>query len=92
VDKVSYVQGFEPWGWVVGSGIYVDDLQRSGASCRGGGHRRIAAMLLAGYLFLSFYRVMDGGLRETPAPPARHDRRRPHHLADALGQRRGRRS
>ena len=24
VDKVSYVQGFEPWGWVIGSGIYVD--------------------------------------------------------------------
>lgn len=26
VDKVSYVQGFVPWGWVVGSGLYVDDL------------------------------------------------------------------
>jgi methyl-accepting chemotaxis protein len=26
VDKVSYVQGFAPWGWVVGSGLYVDDL------------------------------------------------------------------
>jgi hypothetical protein len=34
VDKVSYVQGFEPWGWVIGSGIYVDDLyRRSGATC-----------------------------------------------------------
>ncbi|MFN3616932.1 MAG: methyl-accepting chemotaxis protein [Aquabacterium sp.] len=27
VDKVSYVQGFAPWGWVVGSGLYIDDLQ-----------------------------------------------------------------
>ena len=26
VAKISYVQGFEPWGWVIGSGIYVDDL------------------------------------------------------------------
>ena len=26
VEKISYVQGFEPWGWVVGSGLYVDDL------------------------------------------------------------------
>ncbi|MDO8934015.1 MAG: cache domain-containing protein [Rhodocyclaceae bacterium] len=26
VMKVSYVQGFEPWGWIVGSGIYVDDV------------------------------------------------------------------
>ena len=26
VPKISYVQGFEPWGWVVGTGIYVDDV------------------------------------------------------------------
>ena len=26
VLKVSYVKGFEPWGWIVGSGIYLDDL------------------------------------------------------------------
>jgi methyl-accepting chemotaxis protein len=26
VDKVSYVKGFAPWGWVIGSGIYVDDV------------------------------------------------------------------
>jgi methyl-accepting chemotaxis protein len=25
--KLSYVQGFAPWGWVVGSGIYVDDVE-----------------------------------------------------------------
>jgi methyl-accepting chemotaxis protein len=27
VEKVSYVQGFEPWGWVIASGLYVDDLR-----------------------------------------------------------------
>ncbi len=26
VRKISYVKGFEPWGWVVGSGIYIDDV------------------------------------------------------------------
>jgi methyl-accepting chemotaxis protein len=26
VPKLSYVKGFEPWGWIVGSGIYIDDL------------------------------------------------------------------
>jgi methyl-accepting chemotaxis protein len=26
VPKRSYVQGFEPWGWVIGSGVYVDDV------------------------------------------------------------------
>lgn len=27
VPKISYVQAFEPWGWVVGTGIYVEDVQ-----------------------------------------------------------------
>ncbi|MBY5437289.1 methyl-accepting chemotaxis protein [Rhizobium leguminosarum] len=26
VLKYSYVAGFEPWGWVVGTGVYADDL------------------------------------------------------------------
>lgn len=24
--KISYVKKYEPWGWVIGSGIYIDDL------------------------------------------------------------------
>lgn len=27
VEKVSYVMGFEPWGWVLGSGVYIDTVQ-----------------------------------------------------------------
>lgn len=27
VDKNSYVKRFEPWGWIVGTGVYVDDLR-----------------------------------------------------------------
>lgn len=27
VPKISYVQLFEPWGWLVGSGVYIDDMQ-----------------------------------------------------------------
>ena len=26
VMKVSYVMGFEPWGWIIGSGMYLDDV------------------------------------------------------------------
>jgi methyl-accepting chemotaxis protein len=25
VAKISYVQGFAPWGWIIGTGIYADD-------------------------------------------------------------------
>jgi methyl-accepting chemotaxis protein len=26
VPKISYVKGFAPWGWIVGTGIYIDDI------------------------------------------------------------------
>jgi len=26
VDKVSYVKAFEPWGWILGSGVYLDTV------------------------------------------------------------------
>ena len=26
--KLSYVKKFEPWGWVIGSGIYIDDVNK----------------------------------------------------------------
>jgi methyl-accepting chemotaxis protein len=31
VRKISYVKLFEPWGWVVGSGVYLDDLEAAAA-------------------------------------------------------------
>jgi len=27
--KISYVAGFAPWGWVVGTGVYVDDVDEA---------------------------------------------------------------
>lgn len=27
VPKVSYVRGFAPWGWIIGTGIYLDDVK-----------------------------------------------------------------
>ncbi|MEH6626039.1 MAG: methyl-accepting chemotaxis protein [Motiliproteus sp.] len=29
VAKLSYVKGFKPWGWIVGSGIYIDDVEHA---------------------------------------------------------------
>ncbi len=26
VEKISFVRGFEPWGWILGSGVYIDDV------------------------------------------------------------------
>jgi len=27
VNKISYVKGFAPWGWIIGSGVYLDDIE-----------------------------------------------------------------
>ena len=32
VEKVSYVRGLPSWGWVLGSGVYVDDVQAQARS------------------------------------------------------------
>ena len=28
VPKLSYVKGFEPWGWIIGTGIYIEDVKK----------------------------------------------------------------
>ncbi|MFC1671334.1 DUF294 nucleotidyltransferase-like domain-containing protein, partial [Spirochaetota bacterium] len=28
VPKLSYVKGFKPWGWVMGTGIYIEDVRK----------------------------------------------------------------
>jgi len=28
VNKLSFVKGFEPWGWIIGTGMYLDDVDR----------------------------------------------------------------
>ena len=64
VEKLSYVMGFEPWGWVLGSGIYIDDLRAATAA-----RLRLAlgiiglSLLVSVYFFVAFYRVNQGGLR-----------------------------
>lgn len=35
VPKESYVRGFEPWQWIIGTGVYLDDVNREIASITG---------------------------------------------------------
>ncbi|SMF60045.1 cache domain-containing protein [Pseudobacteriovorax antillogorgiicola] len=30
-DKISYLKAFKPWGWVLGSGVYIDNVQSAQA-------------------------------------------------------------
>ena len=29
VAKISFVKGFQPWGWIIGTGIYLDDVEQA---------------------------------------------------------------
>ncbi|WP_420263685.1 methyl-accepting chemotaxis protein [Candidatus Magnetominusculus dajiuhuensis] len=49
VEKVSFVKGFEPWGWIIGSGIYLDDVGTAlkQAVIKGAGITLMIVMILA---------------------------------------------
>jgi methyl-accepting chemotaxis protein len=51
VSKLSYVKLFKPWGWVVGSGIYVDDVQTEITSMK---WRIVIATLVCVFIVLIF--------------------------------------
>ncbi|MCB1761007.1 MAG: methyl-accepting chemotaxis protein [Gammaproteobacteria bacterium] len=66
VEKVSYVKGFEPWGWLVGSGVYVDDVDATfwqGMITPALISLAVAALMLGGYLLIS--RSINLPLRNT---------------------------
>ncbi|WNG53737.1 methyl-accepting chemotaxis protein [Archangium gephyra] len=44
IPKVSYVKLFAPWGWVLGTGVYVEDIEREVAAVQ----RRMWVALLSG--------------------------------------------
>ena len=73
--KISYVKGFAPWGWVIGSGIYVDDargsvLARHPDDCSGRGHRCPVLRRAV----LPMIRGISRSLREAIALPTRSRR------------------
>jgi PAS domain S-box-containing protein len=52
--KESYVQGFAPWGWVVGTGMYVDDVRAWLGGIRGNLIRLCLAIVLVVGLLLIY--------------------------------------
>ncbi len=59
VPKISFVKGFEPWGWIIGTGIYVEDVRAEIASIT-----RQLTLVCIGILFiimgLSLYIIWRG--------------------------------
>ncbi|GLH78448.1 chemotaxis protein [Bradyrhizobium sp. SSBR45G] len=61
--KMSYVVGFEPWSWIIGTGVYVDDLEaQMWESKRGVIIVAVLVMLIIGSITLIIARRMSSAL------------------------------
>jgi len=67
VQKVTYVKGFAPWGWIIGSGVYVDTVEAAILS------RlidfSIGALILAAILFAIGQVISRGLLKQLGGEP-----------------------
>ena len=68
VEKLGYVELFEPWSWVIGTGVYVDDIN-SEFQTRLFSNLAIAGVLIALIAGLGFV-IARGVLRQVGGEPA----------------------
>jgi CBS domain-containing protein len=52
VPKISYVKGFAPWGWIIGTGVYTEDVDAEVAAITGRLQASALAILAAVALLL----------------------------------------
>ncbi|MGI5819157.1 MAG: DUF294 nucleotidyltransferase-like domain-containing protein [Armatimonadota bacterium] len=59
--KESYIKGFEPWGWIIGTGLYTEDVQAEIGRLQ----RRLArvSLTIAGFVVLLLLYVLRQGLK-----------------------------
>ncbi|MEI7431896.1 MAG: methyl-accepting chemotaxis protein, partial [Betaproteobacteria bacterium] len=68
VDKLQFVMKFEPWGWLIGSGVYMDDVEAEFKNA-------LMINLATGVLILIFvaglgFTIARGVLRQVGGEPA----------------------
>ncbi|CCO22684.1 PAS/PAC sensor signal transduction histidine kinase [Maridesulfovibrio hydrothermalis AM13 = DSM 14728] len=56
--KISYVRRFEPWGWVIGTGLYVEDLEAD-AEVRSKELIMLTLLVLGVIILLSAYTIIQ---------------------------------
>ena len=54
VPKISYVQAFKPWGWIIGTGVYIEDVKNEIASIK----KRLTLVSLAITACMAFLLVL----------------------------------
>ncbi len=63
MPKLSYIRGFEPWGWVIGTGVYMDDVEKKIASITR--KATIISLFILGAVFIVMTYIIISGYRAT---------------------------
>jgi methyl-accepting chemotaxis protein len=66
--KVSYVKAFAPWGWILGAGVYVNDIDQTFWTHTT--HTLILGAVAALLMFLISWRIGRGILRQLGGEPS----------------------
>jgi methyl-accepting chemotaxis protein len=70
--KLSYVTGFTPWGWVIGTGVYIDDLERQVSAVAGTALMiTVAVLLFVGIVSIVVARRTGGAIATMTSATAR---------------------
>lgn len=80
--KLSYIKGFEPWGWIIGTGMYIDDVHAQIAKIR----NKLAAIstfILFVVSLLALYSIRQSMLADRERLSIFLEREK---LLDSLGQ------
>lgn len=61
VPKLSFVKGFKPWGWIIGTGVYIDDVRTEIRAVTGKLYAASAAILALVALLVAW--ILSGHYR-----------------------------
>ncbi|NOQ25194.1 MAG: response regulator [Bacteroidales bacterium] len=63
LPKISFIKAFTPWGWIVGTGVYIDDIQEEIATMK---RKLLGVSLLITLLvlFIFLYAIKKGLIKE----------------------------
>lgn len=61
VPKLSYVKGFAPWGWILGTGVYTEDVDAEIAALKG--NLQAASLLILALVSLLLFALSRAGFQ-----------------------------
>ena len=72
VPKLSFVMGFAPWGWIIGTGIYIEDIRERIALITKA-LNRVFFVIFFSVAFISLYIIIQGIIGENKRRQAERD-------------------